>query len=118
MDSKLLDILQHSLGVDRYGRGVQYRNHYCAGGDDVALCREMVARGYMKEHPGSALTGGSPLFTVTEDGKTFVREHSPEPPKQTAGQIRYEAYLKADSGMSFIRWLKSSAARRRERDLE
>ena len=27
-----LAILQHALGLDQYGHGTFYRNHYCAGG--------------------------------------------------------------------------------------
>ena len=42
-----LEILQHALGVDQYGRGEMYRNHFCAGGDDEATCRELVEMGYM-----------------------------------------------------------------------
>ena len=34
MTKRQLEILQHSLGVDQYGRGPQFRNHYCAGSDD------------------------------------------------------------------------------------
>lgn len=45
-----LQILQHALGVDEFGRGKQYRNHFCAGGADEVICRELVALGYMREH--------------------------------------------------------------------
>lgn len=88
MDKDLLHILQHSLGLDKYGQGRQYRNHYVAGGDDVRKCRELVALGHMREHPANALTGGGPCFTVTRDGINAVAEHSPAPPKLTRGQQR------------------------------
>jgi len=41
LSSKQLEILQHSLGVDQYGRGEMYRNHFCAGADDEPACREL-----------------------------------------------------------------------------
>lgn len=99
-------ILQHSLGLDRYGRGKSYRNHYCAGGDDIAICRDMVARGLMAENRASELTGGSPLFTVTEAGRAYILEHRIDPPKLTRSQKRYRAFLDADCGMTFREWLR------------
>ncbi len=38
MTPRQLEILQHALGVDKYGQGDMYRNHFCAGGDDEAVC--------------------------------------------------------------------------------
>jgi len=43
-----LEILRHALGVDQYGRGEMYRRHFCAGGDDETVCRELVALGFME----------------------------------------------------------------------
>lgn len=63
-----LSILRHSIGLDDSGRGRQYRNHFCAGGDDVAVCRALVSQGLMVEGQASALTGGDPLFHVTAAG--------------------------------------------------
>ncbi|MDG9858438.1 hypothetical protein N7403_31700 [Pseudomonas nitroreducens] len=88
----LLHILQHSLGLDEYGQGRQYRNHYVAGGDDVRLCRELVALGYMSERAASALSGGDPWFSVTPVGIVAVAKFSPPappPPKRT----NFDAYL-------------------------
>lgn len=59
MNKELLHILQHSLGLNEYGQGNQYRNHFVAGGDDVRKCRELVALGYMRERKDNGLTGGS-----------------------------------------------------------
>ena len=75
-----LQILQHSLGLDRYGRGAFYRNHFCAGGEDEAICRELVALGYMVQHP---TTDAFNYFncSVTEAGREAVRRESPKPPK-------------------------------------
>lgn len=106
MDSKL-DILQHSLGLDEYGRGDPYRNFFATGpgGDDFAMCRELVAEGLMTEHPGNALSGGSPIFTVTLAGREFVKCKSPKPPKLSRSQQRYRDYLAEDGGLSFREWL-------------
>lgn len=101
-----LHILQHSLGVDQYGRGQQYRNHFCAGGKDRDTCRELVAAGYMTEHRASDITGGNPVFTVTREGRIAMAEASPKRPKLTRSQRRYRDYLDADSSLTFGEWLK------------
>ncbi len=115
MDAKLLHVLQHSLGVDQYGQGRMYRNHFCAGGGDVALCRSLVELGYMIERPASELTGGSPLFHVTDAGKAAMLAESPKAPVLSRSQKRYRAFLNADTGRSFIEWLKDTAEFERER---
>ena len=110
MNARLLGILQHSLGADQYGRIERYsdRNHYVAGPDAVAYCRELVALGYMVERRASELTGGDPLFHVTDAGKRAMREESPIPPKLTPGQKRYLEFLDAADAFncSFKEWLK------------
>lgn len=99
-----LDILQHSLGVDQYGQGRMYRNHFCAGGDDEQICRELVALGFMETFERSYL----PYYncTVTKAGKQAMREASPKPPVLTRSQKRYREFLDADTGWSFGEWLK------------
>ena len=99
-----LEILQHSLGVDRYGQGQMYRNHFCAGGSDEDICRQLVALGYMTTFTRSYL----PYYncTVTEAGKAAVREQSPPPPKLTRSQQRYRRFLNMDTGYSFKEWLE------------
>lgn len=103
MSGGQLGILQHALGVDQFGLGESYRNHYVGGEED---CRELVALGYMVERAASELTGGDPLFLVTEAGKAAVRAESPKPPKLTPAQRRYRDFLDADCGMKFGEWLK------------
>ena len=111
MTARQLEILQHSLGLDEYGQGTMYRNHFCAGVDDEAVCRELVALGYMEQHP---TTDWLPYFncSVTKAGKAAVRSESPKPPKLTRGQQRYIEFLKADTGESFSQWLKDARFRR------
>ena len=87
-----LKVLQHALGVDQYGQGEMYRDHFCAGDDDEATCRELVAAGLMRLWPhANPFTGecnGYPYYncSVTEEGKRAVREQSPSPPKLTRSQ--------------------------------
>jgi hypothetical protein len=106
-----LHILQHSLGIDQYGRGERYRNHFVTGegSTDYPACMSLVAKGLMMRRDGSPLTGGDYLFRVTEAGQEFVTENSPAPPpepKLTRSQKRYRRYLEADCGVSFREWLK------------
>lgn len=109
MTSKQLGILQHALGVDQYGRGEMYRNHYCAGGDDEAACRELVEAGFMRQH---ATTELFPYFncSVTDAGRLAMFEASPKPPKLTRAQSRYRRFLDADCGLSFREWLATPFA--------
>ncbi len=100
----LLHILQHTLGVDEYGQGRQYRNHYVAGGDDVRLCRELAALGYMKERPATVISGGDPWFCVTPAGVDAVALFSPPapPPKKRTQWNEYIDYDSCDSFGEFL----------------
>lgn len=104
MNARQLEILQHALGVDEFGQGKHYRNHFCAGGSDEVICRELVALGYMATFTRSYL----PYYncSVTDAGKAAMVAESPKPPKLTRGQIRYREFLDADTGESFREWLK------------
>ena len=104
MTKEQLQILQHALGVDQYGRGQQYRNHFCAGGRDEPICRELVAMGYMDTFERKYL----PYYncTVTDAGKKAMAAESPTAPALTRSQRRYRQFLKADTGRSFGEWLK------------
>ena len=116
MDANQLHILQHSLGLDEYGRGTFYRNHFVTGegSSDHADCVALVEAGYMgirKSHP---LAGGDDAFWVTEAGKRAVLDHSPVPPKLTPGQQRYQAWLDYDGSMSFIEYVKWKSQQQRQ----
>jgi hypothetical protein len=107
--SARLHILQHSLGLNEYGQGRPYRNHFVTGpgSSDYDRCMALVAAGLMTRRAGSELTGGGDLFTVTDAGRAFVTENSPAPPTLTRGQHRYRRYLASDSGLTFGEWLKA-----------
>lgn len=108
-----LHILQHALGMDEYGQGTPYRNHYVmseSDGSDWALCMEHVQAGRMTRHGPSDLYGGatSYCFVVTDAGREYVREHSPTPPKVSRGRQRCLEWLRISDvrDVSFGEWLK------------
>lgn len=109
MDNKL-HILQHSLGLDQYGQGRQYRNHFCTGpgSTDFDACRSLVADGLMTERAGNELSGGDSVFSVTRNGIAYVALNSPNRPpatKQTRSQKRYAEFRASDYSGSFAEWL-------------
>lgn len=108
MDADQPHILQHTLGLDEYGRGTFYRNHFVtgAGSADHANCVSLVEAGYMGVRERHPLAGGDDAFWVTEAGKRAVRAHSPTPQKLTRGQQRYRDWLDYDGSMSFIEYVK------------
>jgi hypothetical protein len=108
MGAQILHILQHSLGVDQFGRGTMYRNHFVTGegSDDHPICLDAVERGLMEcRRKAYKLYGGDDVFAVTPEGKRWMADNSPAPPKLTRSQRRYRAYLDADTSMSFRQWI-------------
>ncbi len=111
-----LSILQHAIGADSYGRVErgERRNHYVQaesdGGLEWAACMEMVDTGLMRRHGPSELYGGpdSYCFVVTEAGREYVREHSPEAPKVSRGKRRYLEWLEVSDATNetFGEWLR------------
>lgn len=101
-----LSILRHALGVGEDGCARSYRNHFVTGegGSDHALCMALVATGLMTRQSGNALSGGSDVFRATDAGRVAAVG---TPPKLTPGQRRYNEYLRADSSLTFIEWLRS-----------
>lgn len=115
MRDESLHILQHALGLDDYGQGNAYRNHYVIGPecDGWAMCMEHVEAGLMVRHGPRDLYGGgeSYCFVVTDAGREYVRANSPKPPKRTRSQRRYAEYLSADSSLKFGEWLRARTPR-------
>lgn len=85
MTPEQLHIIAHSLGVDQYGRGSQYRNHFVTSqeGEDGAICESLCAYGLMTRDNRfpSELSGGSDVYHVTENGKRLFFANCPRPPK-------------------------------------
>ena len=104
MTPRQLEILQHALGCDQYGKTAYrevpahpdyfpyHRNHFCACAGDESTCRELVVLGFMQQH---AATKWLPYFncSVTQAGIKAMRDESPAPPKKTRSQLRFEEYL-------------------------
>jgi hypothetical protein len=93
MTPRQLEILQHALGTDKYGRRPRNsRNFFCAGFEDEPDCRALVALGYMQEHRKTELY---PYYncSVTGDGINAMLRESSAPPKLTESQKRYQRFL-------------------------
>ena len=86
-----LSILQHAYGADEYGLGGGNRNHYCAGGDDVIICAELVSMGLMQTFRRAWL----PYYNcyLTKEGIAAMRAASPLPPKVSRAKLRYQRFL-------------------------
>ena len=106
MTAEQLHILQHSLGLDEYGHGHAYRNHYVcdSGNPDIDT---LVGTGLMADRGTGELFGGGAAhcYTVTPAGEAAVRSQSPNPPKLSKSAQRYREFLNEDSGMRFGEWL-------------
>jgi hypothetical protein len=108
MNPELLHILQHSLGVDQYGRGTRYRNRFVTGPEsfDFRKCKELCGLGLMEDCGPHSSLGGMHIFLVTEKGVREMSDHSPKPPKLTRPQKKYQDFLMADTGIRFSDWIK------------
>lgn len=113
LTARQLEILQHTLGLDKYGQlpraanGCEFRNRFCAGGDDEVICRELVDMGLMfMFHPNA-----SPLpyynCAVTDAGRMVVREQSPTPPKLSLYQRQANPGSAVGPDFSFRDYLQS-----------
>lgn len=106
-----LHILQHSLGVDKYGEGAQHRNHFVTGpgSADYSICQGLVQLGLMRIRSMSkALTGGDDCFVVTPQGVDYVALNSPAKPpepKLTRSKKNYRDYLRSECSESFRDWM-------------
>lgn len=121
-ENPTLDVLQHALGRDEYGRPNQsthpdYRNFYVAspGHHSWNVLVTAVADGLMVRRKGNEISGGGDIFSVTDEGKAYIDQNSPKPPKLTRAQKRYRDWLDADCGLTFAEfngWRSRSALRR------
>jgi len=104
---KQLDILQHAIGADQFGRTQAARNYFVTDGncDDGWECQALVAAGWMKDCGTQEWAGGMTLYRVTDAGRAAVAANSKSPPKLTASARRYQAFLSEDSGLTFHEWL-------------
>jgi hypothetical protein len=106
-------VLQHSLGVDQYGDGNQYRNHFVTSSEskDGKLCEELVSLGMMRSQGARVLAGGMHFYNVTPNGIDAVALQSPARPprpKLTRGQQRYRDYIESETSLTFAEWIGAS----------
>lgn len=120
MTPEQLHILQHSLGLDEYGRGTGHRNHFVTGEGSTnhPTCMSLVELGHMEIRRAKYEPyGGDDVFAVTEGGCRAVAAESPAPPKLTRSQQNYRDFLAYDGGCTFIEYLTMRARiRRQERE--
>ncbi len=116
MNPAHLQILQHSLGVDKYGQGDQYRNRFVTGPRTVDWphCRALTDAGLMEDHGSIAAFGGMHLFSVTPAGVDAVALQSPAPPKVSRSKQRYRDFLRSETSLSFMEWIHWTARRKSE----
>ncbi len=69
MTPKQREIMKHALGAGRGRTG--WRNHFVTGpgSDDYADCEALVAAGLMAKRSGGPLSGGEPVYRVTDAGQ-------------------------------------------------
>lgn len=124
LNARELHVLQHTLGVNKYGQGTQYRNHFCCapGYSDYETCYSLAKQGYMIHRGSSILPERNVFFHATPEGRAAMARDSPEPPKLTRSQRRYQQYHNSGAadayGWNFGDWLKYEEARRKERALD
>lgn len=70
MTPKQRDIMKHAMGFGR-GSAPGWRNHFCTGpgSDDYDDCEALVAAGLMRRRSGGPLSGGDPIYSVTDAGQ-------------------------------------------------
>lgn len=127
MTRQHLHILQHSMGLDAYGRDSRgvvcpketYRNRYVTedASPSGVLCLEMVAAGLMVRHSPRVASGDMPIFCVTPAGYDYIRDKSLPAPKASRAKERYRRWLSfrgANPSMSFGEWLQWDEGGRRK----
>ena len=62
-----IEIMKHALGFPK-----NYRNHYAAGGDDIAACEDLVKKGFMVKRKMHPEVCPDPMFQVTKVGFAVV----------------------------------------------
>jgi hypothetical protein len=82
-----LQVLQHSVGADQYGRGGDNRNFFGTdkAGRDGQICESLVAMGLMRSRGPVELCHGEHVYHVTDAG--------------------VQRFVEADSGCNFREWL-------------
>lgn len=107
-----LAILQHSLGLNEFGEGSFFRNHFVVGpyGSDRENIKCLVNQSFMEKSPvlGALIGEDSECFHVTALGIDFVKKKSPTRARKTKSQqrgARWREYGDCfDSFRDFLKW--------------
>lgn len=98
MTPKQRDIMKHALGTGRGAPG--WRNYFVTGpgSDDYDDCEALVAAGLMTKRSGGPLSGGDPVYRVTDAGQDALVGR-PKPPNVRAkrGQTAAQEYGDANT---------------------
>lgn len=88
MTPKQRDIMKHALGAGRGAPG--WRNHFVTGpgSDDYADCEALVAAGLMTKRSGGPLSGGDPVYRVTDAGQDALVGRPKTPNAEVTGKPR------------------------------
>lgn len=80
ISSKQRDIMKHALGAGRGRPG--WRNHFVTGpgSDDYDDCEALVSAGLMTKRSGGPLSGGDPVYRVTDAGQDALVGRKPQAP--------------------------------------
>ncbi len=103
MSPEELHILRHALGLQEDGSRKSYRNYYAAEPDDERL-GVLVSNGWMRH--GRDVMGGLQYYHVTDEGIRIATKSLTVGQELTRAKKRYRQYLKSDSGLSFMDWLR------------
>jgi hypothetical protein len=111
-----LHVLQHSLGVDGFGRGNHYRNRYVCDPGNPEI-ESLLALGLMEDVTRQVRTSmdGMHCYVVTDAGKRAMFANSPRPPKLTRSEKRWARFVDSGAkevGWSFPEWLKTEEGRK------
>lgn len=70
-----VEVLRHALGLKADGSGRSYRRHFVTGpgSNDFDDCEALVASGAMTKRAGSPLSGGDPVYLVTDAGAAIAK---------------------------------------------
>ena len=101
--------LLHALGLDKL-HPEPWRNHFVAGEGhhDLPAIERLVAEGLMERArtPGF-LAPGDMVFRATARGENVARvENRRLHPPPSRSERRYDAWLRADIGVTFGEWLR------------
>ena len=74
-------ILRHALGLKEDGSGRSYRRHFVTGpgSDDFDDCEALARAGFMSKRNGSQLSGGDPIYLVTDAGAAIAKATRSQP---------------------------------------